>query len=69
MCPGFALCQEQVIEAAQAADALKHNSLHVIFPGLENPLVEAALELKNAWAQYEAEKAEKDRVTIETGSR
>lgn len=66
-CPGYYLSQPQVAEAALAVDAYRNQSLHLYFPGQENPLLEAAQELHAAYSRYEAERLKQRQKELSNG--
>jgi len=55
ICPGWVVRQPAVIQGAQAANAFEKSSLEAVFPGLENPVIEAALIVTRAFNLFEAE--------------
>lgn len=54
-CPGYLVAQPQIREAMAACEARKAGCLELYFPGLQNPLLDAAALLTSAFARKEAE--------------
>jgi hypothetical protein len=59
-CPGYAIAQPQIREAAEAMAALKNQALALYYPDLEAPVLEAAMQLTVHYARYEAEQIRKN---------
>lgn len=53
-CPGYYVSQRQIVEAVEALDAYKSSNLDAYFPGLENPILQAARELNSAFIKCES---------------